>query len=79
MSNQPDALFYRYHLTSDSFIAPLISEHRKQLETVQRLLAPLIETRRQEIMGKEDSTTDQWVSTRVSSSSSLSDRFRPIF
>ena len=51
---------------TDSFIAPLISEHRKQLETVQRLLAPLIEAHRQEIaVGKEEhnTTTDQWVST----------------
>ena len=46
-------------LSSDSFIAPLISEHHKQLETVRRLLTPLIDARRQEIVEKGEHTTDQ--------------------
>ncbi|KAF8806841.1 cytochrome P450 [Phlegmacium glaucopus] len=44
-----------------SFVTPLISEHRKELETVQRLLTPFIEARRQELAGKEEyaAATDQ--------------------
>lgn len=39
-------------------MAPLISEHPKEIETVRRLLTPLIEARRQDITGKGENAAD---------------------